>query len=286
MFKKFLLSLVLTIFLINCGDDIITGAGGNDNGTGEDVNLALARQYALIPNYNNDYCFYETYSLAFLACSLIHIPTIGVTEAFYSGREVLGEILGIDQTLYTNIGLYDLTFRIFTTEDDFLNAVELKSGVNRITWDFDGFGIEVDDFLYDQYLEFSRFNTNDSLPATGSSFNRYYELIPNYLNDECFKTNYNEIQFTVCSILALSSLKLGDSYLSGREVLANLAQLESSYEYSDYGYYDLYYTTDAASLINEFSSIVIVGVDGILYNTVTFLNQQLDERTRYFSEQL
>ncbi|MFH1729585.1 MAG: hypothetical protein ABIA04_14340 [Pseudomonadota bacterium] len=305
-FYPILIILLIPVFFLflSCADDYDTsGSTANPStvdGTCDSDNCSLdndyfcctsyeypsGREHTLAPNYNNDYCFKAaTDEVTFLTCSLIALRTVEVDNDYYSGRETIGQITGCNQENYTDAGLYDLTYTKFKNEADFFDELHTKSFDYRYVLMGDGSRDFLKTYLENQLEEFCSYNQGDG-PTTYSDLCRYYSLIPNYDNDDCFKDLTNELEFAACSVLSCGTFYNNGDYLSGRELLADLLHINTT-GLSDHGLYDQvlqdYESTD--DFLADVNDYDIVIYDGSKYTSYEFFEAQVLEFNDYLDNE-
>jgi hypothetical protein len=165
--------ILLSIFVLACGDDIKEDDGGDTGDTGSSSttdtggsssysysgSITINRSYATLDNYDNDTCFVAAVTeLDFLACSIIRVDEINVNDETKDGEEVLGEMLSEDISDLAEKNIWEKTNDKFDTVDDFLNASFQDSSESiRYVTISDGTEIELVDFLYGQLLDYQSF---------------------------------------------------------------------------------------------------------------------------------
>ena len=226
-YKLFIL-LSLSLFVIGCGEDKLPSPP-EDDGTDDTQTIpSYSRNFELIVNYNNDECFTKLFDpISFIACSTISVPTLTTETVYLSGREVVGKVLNVNHKEKGDPKLYNDAVAKYSEDAlGFIN--DLSSFAIRDTTE--GTTILLDDFIYDQYVEFGNYDTefrDTHTVKTESSIDRIYDLIPNYNNDACFTTTFTDQDFLSCSLIAINSIKVprvdedeSEEFLSGREMLA------------------------------------------------------------------
>ncbi len=242
-FYKLFILFSLSLFIINCGEDKLPPPP-DDGGTEDTQTIAsYSRNYELVANYNNDECFTKLFDpVSFIACSVISVPTatteevpkveepllknIETTTLYLSGREVIGEVLNLNHKEKTDSKL--VNDAVTKYNEDALGFINDLTSFTII--DTEGIKTLLDDFIYDQYVEFTNYDSkfrDTHTVKTGSVITRTYEIIPNYNNDACFTTTFTNQDFLSCSLIAINSIKVPateegepDTFSSGREMLA------------------------------------------------------------------
>jgi hypothetical protein len=239
-----LILLPLLLIMSACGEDKLSPVDDGD-GEGESQTQTVpsySRNYELIANYNNDECFNTLFdAVSFITCSVISVPAASSEEmmeiepilkniqsaTFYvSGREIMGNILNLNHEEKTDSKLYnDAVAKYETDAIGYINDLS-----NSTITDTEGATTTLDDFIYDQYVEFTNYDSKfreTHEVKTGSAITRNFELIPNYNNDDCFTTTFTDQDFLSCSLIAINSIRIPENpegvpefFLSGREMLA------------------------------------------------------------------
>ncbi len=248
-----------------------------------DSDCDLGRNYTLAPNYNNDLCFITAVDeVSFLTCSLLAIRTIEVGSEYFSGRETIGQITDENSEELTDAGLIDAAAE-FSNEDEFFDELFTRYHEVRFVMMGDGGRDFVTSYLQNQLNEFCRYPQGEG-PDSDSAIDRYYALIPNYSNDDCFTDLYNETEFLACSILSASTFYFSgdDLYLSGREALGQILDIETD-DLSDTGIYDeaLQVFEESSDLLDEISQFDLVIYDGTHKTSQEFFEAQLSDFDNY-----
>jgi hypothetical protein len=249
-----------------------------------DADCDSGRLYTLAPNYNNDYCFLTAVDeVTFLTCSLLALRTVEVGEEYFSGRETIGQITEKNSQELTDAGLMDAAYSAFANEDEFFDELFSRREEIRTVMMGDGGRDFVESYLQNQLNEFCRYSQGEG-PETDSDIGRYYALIPNYSNDDCFTDLTNETEFLACSILSASTFYSSneDLYLSGREAMGLILDSETA-SLSDFGIYDQALQTfaDETELLDEISEFDLVIYDGTHKTSHEFFSAQLSDFADY-----
>lgn len=302
------LAVALSFFMcLNCADNAEEPPeepGGTPPPT--TISESTVRKYELIPNFNNDACFdTKNYNaITNIACSLVSIPTIEFNEKFYSGREVLYSIvkekLEVESAVkHSDKSLYDAANSKYSNTNDILDDSIIlgdessESAFLAYVIDFDGQTWKLDEFLYDQSLEFDNFVNAAEMPITNSTISgREHDLFPNYLNDNCFSTQNTLLVFSTCSLIAVNTIKTSQfstdestEYYSGREYVGMLVGIAATGDagssgYSDVGLYDAVeqsYKEDINSFVTALAGAKIPATDGEIYDLKTFITYQIKD---------
>jgi hypothetical protein len=211
------------------------------------------------------------------------IRTVEVGDEYFSGRETIGQITDENPQELTDAGLLDAAYSEFASEDEFFNELFTRYHEVRYIMMGDGGRDFVTSYLQNQLNEFCRYDQGEG-PETNSEIDRYYALIPNYNNDDCFTDLFDETEFLACSILSASTFYSTDDdlYLSGREALGQILDVDAA-GLSDYGIYDevLQVFSESDELLDEVAEFELVIYDGTHKTSREFFEAQLFDFANY-----